>query len=177
MAMMIGLVSRSFLVLVLIISLRVIGFSWMQTSLLVAISLLLPVVNPSRTLARLSIGLVLIWSIAIALGAAPTYPDLSKGLVSLSQFEVPQVIQNGIPKVQKGLSEMISNPSRRNTKDNDNPREANTQELHGNYGEQMQAVDLLVRSGAIQQDDAIRLRKEISDRALRHLVSQNAPSD
>jgi len=172
MGIVVGLASRASLFLILVLSLQIIGFSWMQTLLITAIALLLPMVNPSRVLARASIGLILIWSLAIALGAAPTYPDLSQGFKSLATLEVQQVIQNGIPKVQSGIAEMVSTGFRKPEKDPEATRQNYSRQLPGDYAEQLHAIDLLEKSGALQQTDAVRLKKDINDKARAHLLRQ-----
>ncbi len=165
---MAGIISlRSIVFMSLFIgALRIIQFSWFQSLIISAVIMSLTMM---RVLERVKIGAIVlsfVWAAGIMLGEVETFPvvastsfqDGQESRSLSSQNALVQFIRKKISRDQDGES----GPSQ-----NDNKKEGiKPVAISEDYKEQINAVDLLARSGAIKKEEVDRIKEQITTRYL-----------
>ena len=181
MGSVLGIFRSTIFMSVFFVALRVIGISWKQTVLIIISTVALMIFGLFWKFTAGLIALVFVWAVAISLGVAPSYPSLT-GAAAMAQ----NAIQDNLPKVKEDISEMVK----------DNLPKVKDQVSHivkddipvmggstsagmakpGSIEEQLQAIDLLAKSGAIKQEDADLIRGNLSEKASANAANSATPS-
>ena len=170
---------------VFFVALRVIGISWKQTVLIIISTTALMIFGLFWRFMAGIIAFVFVWAVAISLGVAPSYPSLT-GATAVAQNTLSQVIKDNLPKVKGDISEMakdrlpkVKDQVSHIVKDDIPVMGGSTSAgmaKPGSIEEQLQAIDLLAKSGAIKQEDADLIRGNLSEKASANAANSATPS-